>query len=459
MIASDSSLHRAVSVIAAVVISGAALLAYQLRAGGLPEHWRLAVLLMVMLIALAGSPSRTQVKCQRTRRQIAVVDAMFLAVVTVVGVAVASYWLTHALPAAALTVIVGLATIIAGLISGLLIPLLQQRLVGPRTMLIYGVNDQAVAVANRLENEAADVVVAGFLQDRAGGGKNILLPHPLIGGIDELRRQLPNGAMVDGVIIALPPTAVDEVDSVRRKLTELGLEAFIAAPIAGPAGRFAAETHIGPIPCYAVGTQSFGTAERRLKRGVDIVVATLALAVFAPVLAVCAIMIKLESKGPVIYRQQRFTTANRLFECYKLRTMYTERPPESGIMLTQRNDSRVTRVGAFLRRSSLDEVPQFINVLQGHMSVVGPRPHPPGVKAGERTYEDVISDFSERYVVKPGITGWAQVSGLRGNTFNEGLLVRRFEHDIEYIDNWSLSFEILIILKTVLGGFGGKNAF
>jgi exopolysaccharide biosynthesis polyprenyl glycosylphosphotransferase len=452
-------LHRAVAVIAAVVISGAVLLACQVLTGGLPEHWRLSVLLMVMLIALAGSPSRTQVKCQRTRREIAVVDAIFLAMITVFGMAVATYWLTHALPSAASTLMVGAATLIAGLVSGLLIPLVQQRLVSPKAMLIYGVNDRAVAIAGRLENEAADVVVVGFIEDRAGGGKNIPLPHPIVGGIDDLARPLPNGTVAEGVIIALPPTAADELDAVRRKLSDLGLAAFVAAPISGPAGRIAAETHIGPIRCYTVGTQSFGTTERRLKRAVDIVVATLALAVFAPVLAICAIMIKLESKGPVIYRQQRFTTANRLFDCYKLRTMYIERPPENGIMLTQRNDSRVTRVGAFLRRTSLDEVPQFINVLQGHMSVVGPRPHPPGVKAGERTYEDVISDFSDRYVVKPGITGWAQVSGLRGNTFNEGLLLRRFEHDIEYIDNWSLSFEVLIILKTVLGGFGGKNAF
>jgi len=129
------------------------------------------------------------------------------------------------------------------------------------------------------------------------------------------------------------------------------------------------------------------------------------------------------------------------------------------IRLTERGDSRVTRVGDFLRRTSLDEFPQFFNVLLGQMSVVGPRPHPPGVKAGDRIYESVVVDFVERYKVRPGITGWAQVNGLRGNTFTEEHLTERFSYDIQYIQNWSLELDAWIVFKTVLGGFGGKNAF
>ena len=234
---------------------------------------------------------------------------------------------------------------------------------------------------------------------------------------------------------------------------------FVASPLAVADVGVVSETRVGDALCYVFGTQGLGRVERAVKRTIDVIVSVIALAIFSPVLLFCAIMIKLESEGPVIFRQQRFATVSRLFECYKLRTMVTSRPDETGVVLTQRNDLRVTRFGSLLRRSSLDEVPQFLNVLQGHMSVVGPRPHPPGVKAGERVYEEVITDFGERYAVKPGITGWAQVSGLRGNTFDERLLVTRYEYDMEYIRHWSLSLEILIILKTLFNGFGGKNAF
>lgn len=139
--------------------------------------------------------------------------------------------------------------------------------------------------------------------------------------------------------------------------------------------------------------------------------------------------------------------------------IYSEPSGPGEIRLTERDDRRVTRLGAFLRRTSLDEFPQFFNVLRGEMSVVGPRPHPPGVKAGERMYEEVVEAFAERYKVRPGITGWAQVNGLRGNTFTERHLTERFAYDIEYIQNWSFELDLWIVLRTAFGGFGGRNAF
>jgi len=453
---SDSTLHRALVMTAAALVAGAALLVHRVATGSMPEHWRLAMLLAVMFMGLAGGPPRTQVKCQRTRIQIAVLEALALALLTTVAVALASHWIAGSAAPAASIIIVAVATTAAGLLGNVAVPAMQRRLSAPKVVLIHGANELGVDVAQRLASEPYNVKVGGFLHD--GTGTNIPLPHPIVGSLEDLPERLPNGEAIDGVVLALPTASPDEIDSIRRKLRAKALTVFVAAPI-GIGGTHFAQAHIGPIPCYVVGTRNFGRTEQKLKRVLDILVASVALAIFAPVLLLCAIAIKLESRGPVIYRQRRFTTANRLFDCYKLRTMFMDRPAENGIVLTQRNDRRVTRVGAFLRRTSLDEVPQFINVLQGHMSVVGPRPHPPGVKAGERTYEDVITDFGDRYAVKPGITGWAQVSGLRGNTFNEGQLIRRFEHDIEYIHNWSLSFEILIILKTVFGGFGGKNAF
>lgn len=196
-----------------------------------------------------------------------------------------------------------------------------------------------------------------------------------------------------------------------------------------------------------------------LKRTVDIIVASVALFVFSPAFLIIALLIKLESPGPVFFVQQRYGMGNKLFGCLKFRSMYSEACGANEIRLTERNDSRVTKIGDFIRRTSLDEIPQFINILKGDMSVVGPRPHPPGVKAGGRVYEEVIKNFADRYAVKPGLTGWAQVNGLRGNTFSEQDLIDRFKYDMDYIKAWSLGLDAVIIARTMVQGFIGKNAF
>lgn len=200
---------------------------------------------------------------------------------------------------------------------------------------------------------------------------------------------------------------------------------------------------------------------RCLSRLQDIVGSCIAIIIFSPVFIVLPILIKLESPGPVFYKQRRYGLNNKLFNCYKFRSMRQDACENSKkeIKLTEHNDPRVTRIGNFIRKTSLDEVPQFINILKGDMALVGPRPHPPGVKAGERLYEDVISNFSRRYKVKPGLTGWAQINGARGNTFMEDDLKTRFHYDLEYIQNWSLWLDVVIIARTIFIGFVGKNAF
>jgi exopolysaccharide biosynthesis polyprenyl glycosylphosphotransferase len=201
------------------------------------------------------------------------------------------------------------------------------------------------------------------------------------------------------------------------------------------------------------------TSKAIIKRLQDIAVACAAIIIFSPFFIIIPILIKLESPGPVFFRQKRYGLNNRMFDCLKFRSMYFEACCANEIRLTERTDPRVTRIGDFLRRTSLDEIPQFINVLKGDMSVVGPRPHPPGVKAGGRVYEDIIENFSERYAVKPGLTGWAQVNGLRGNTFAEEDLTERFKYDMDYIQNWSIWLDLVIIARTMVLGFFGKNAF
>jgi Undecaprenyl-phosphate glucose phosphotransferase len=191
----------------------------------------------------------------------------------------------------------------------------------------------------------------------------------------------------------------------------------------------------------------------------DYVLALLALIFFAPLLLLVALAIKLESPGPVFFKQQRMGFNNKLFEIWKFRTMCTDLADPDCEVQTTRNDSRVTRVGRFLRRSSLDEFAQLFNVLRGDMSLVGPRPHALETKAEGCLFAEVVDHYVARHKVKPGITGWAQVNGWRGETRTIEDIEKRVEYDLYYIENWSVWFDLVIILKTFVVVFSTKNAY
>ena len=192
------------------------------------------------------------------------------------------------------------------------------------------------------------------------------------------------------------------------------------------------------------------------KRTEDLVLSAIGLAVVAPVLLAIAAVIKLDSRGPVLFRQKRPGFNNNVITVYKFRTMVHERGPEAGVPQARRNDPRVTRVGRILRRTSLDELPQLLNVLQGEMSLVGPRPH---AIAHNDQYAALIDDYLGRHRVQPGITGWAQVNGLRGETETLEKMQRRVEHDLAYIDNWSLLLDLRILFLTVFLTLFDRNAY
>ena len=188
--------------------------------------------------------------------------------------------------------------------------------------------------------------------------------------------------------------------------------------------------------------------QSHVKRGVDVAGALLGLVVWSVPLLLAAAAIRLDSPGPVWFRQPRIGEDGRRFTMWKLRTMRHAPQPRAMSQAT-RNDPRVTRVGAWLRRASLDELPQLINVLRGDMSLVGPRPHAPGTRAGGCLFEDVSPRYAERHCVKPGITGLAQVRGWRGETETEHKLLGRLDSDLEYIETWSLRLDLSIMLRTV----------
>ena len=187
----------------------------------------------------------------------------------------------------------------------------------------------------------------------------------------------------------------------------------------------------------------------RRKRAFDVSFALMFLLLMSPALLVIAALVKGTSRGGVLFRQKRHGTGGELFEIWKFRTMYADRGDQRGVKQTQDNDPRITPLGRFLRRTSLDELPQMVNVLRGDMSLIGPRPHVPGMLAAGVVYEELVPTYHQRHVVRPGITGLAQASGYRGGTEDARLARARVEHDLVYIETWSFSLDLKILVKTV----------
>ena len=189
---------------------------------------------------------------------------------------------------------------------------------------------------------------------------------------------------------------------------------------------------------------------RLLSYTIGYLLAVLLTVALAVPLACIALLIKFDSPGPVFFRQPRIGLNNRVFVMWKFRTMYVQCADVAGAQLTQRDDPRITRFGAWLRRTSLDELPQLFNVLAGEMSLVGPRPHALQAKAGDVLYADLVAGYHKRHVVLPGITGWAQINGWRGETTCAEQIEQRVRYDLEYIEKQSLWFDLRILMLTVV---------
>ncbi|NEU13042.1 exopolysaccharide biosynthesis polyprenyl glycosylphosphotransferase [Methylobacterium sp. BTF04] len=211
---------------------------------------------------------------------------------------------------------------------------------------------------------------------------------------------------------------------------------------------------VGRLSGINIGRRPLSTGELLMKRALDLTLALVALVLLAPLFAAVAALIKFDSPGPVFFRQKRYGFNQQPFGVYKFRSMKTER--DAVFKQAARNDSRITPIGAILRRSNIDELPQLINVLRGEMSLVGPRPH---ALAHDRSFENRIALYARRHNVMPGITGWAQVNGLRGETLTDLDMERRVQHDLHYIDKWSIWLDIRIMFMTVFSPRAYKNAF
>jgi Undecaprenyl-phosphate glucose phosphotransferase len=268
-------------------------------------------------------------------------------------------------------------------------------------------------------------------------------------------RRLP----IDMVVLALPWSDEARILAAIERLRTLPLNVSLCPDGIGfQLGRCPIH-HLANLSTLSIQHKPLTGWHHVVKAIEDRTVAAAALVFLAPLLATIALLIRLDSPGPVLFRQKRYGFNDQLIEVLKFRTMRDDARDQNAEQLTRRNDPRVTRVGAFLRRTSLDELPQLFNVLRGDMSIVGPRPHALRAKAAGVLYPEAVRNYSARHRVKPGITGWAQVNGWRGETETLEQISKRVEHDLFYIEHWSILLDLKIILRTALGGFTGRHAY
>ena len=351
----------------------------------------------------------------------------------------------------------GLAGLVGGRILAGRLFAWTQALHAPRTVVIGGGPVGVALMRTLLAGRMGETPrLLGYIDDQPmpeAGGSGM---PPFLGGLADLLTLI-REERVDRVIIALPWSAQAPMLELVRQLAECPIQIQLAQD---PGNRFAA----GPRQ-EARGTGLLHVMDPPLsgvagltKRIEDIAIASIVLLPALLGMAAIALAIRLDGPGPVLFRQMRTGYNNREFEMLKFRTMHHHLADPSARVQATHDDPRVTRVGYWLRRTSLDELPQIFNVLRGDMSIVGPRPHAPGTKAGGRVFGTVVADYAARHRVRPGVTGLAQVRGLRGPTETEDKLARRVNSDLEYMENWSVWLDLLVLARTALAVLRMKNA-
>uniref|UniRef100_E6VIM3 Undecaprenyl-phosphate glucose phosphotransferase n=1 Tax=Rhodopseudomonas palustris (strain DX-1) TaxID=652103 RepID=E6VIM3_RHOPX len=308
--------------------------------------------------------------------------------------------------------------------------------------------------------DASDIRILGVFDDRNDSRS---LPTcagvPKLGKVDDIP-EFARRTRVDLVLFALPISAETRILDMLKKLWVLPVDIRLSAHTNKLRFRPRAYSYLGKVPTLDVFEAPITDWDQVIKQVFDRVVGGLILIAAAPVMALLALAIKLDSPGPVLFRQKRFGFNNERIDVLKFRSMYHHQADPTASKVVTRNDPRVTRVGRFIRRTSLDELPQLINVVfKGNLSLVGPRPHAVQGKLQSRLFDEAVDGYFARHRVKPGITGWAQINGWRGEIDNEEKIQKRVEFDLYYIENWSVLFDLYILLKTPWALLKGENAY
>ncbi|MEQ1712544.1 MAG: undecaprenyl-phosphate glucose phosphotransferase, partial [Hyphomicrobium sp.] len=329
-----------------------------------------------------------------------------------------------------------------------------------RRAVLYGANDVSAEVIAELEADAeSDIRISGIFDDRIDErNPRVIAGYPYLGGIESLVN-FARETRIDLIIVALPMNAEQRLAGVLRTLSVLPVD--IKLPARSSTVRFSRSvySHIGRVPMFDLCDKPIADWGNVVKWLFDKTIAAVALVLLTPVMLAVATAIRLESRGSVLFRQKRYGFNNELIEVLKFRSMYTDRCDAGATRLVTKDDPRVTGVGRFIRKTSLDELPQLVNVLLGDLSLVGPRPHALQAKAGTELYDAVVDGYFARHKVKPGITGWAQINGWRGETDTEDKIRKRVEHDLYYIENWSIFLDLYILVKTPFALLKTENAY
>ncbi len=380
-----------------------------------------------------------------------------LALGAIIGLVIAAVFAPDARAAAALSVTLPIAAmLLAGVHAALAVWTRAAHRAGvfAETVVIVGANEAAERLAARATKSGEARVIA-IADDRLARAPAQLGDVQVGGGLEDLLawEGLPH---VDRIVIAVTAKAETRVKEIVQRLRIIPnrVDLLLDYQTFNVRGRGA--DRIGGAALACVSGRPHSHRRAMVKRAQDVVLGALALTVFALPMLLIALAVTLDSKGPVIYRQRRHGFNNRVITMLKFRSMHHD--PDAPLEQVRPNDPRVTRVGRFLRRTSLDELPQLFNVLRGEMSLVGPRPHAIGIKTAERELAHIVAEYAHRHRVKPGITGWAQVNGSRGAMENCAAVRRRVRLDLEYVARASLWFDLQILMRTIPALFGDAKA-
>ncbi len=333
---------------------------------------------------------------------------------------------------------------------------IRQKGFNTRSIAVIGAGELGREVVRRI-NEASwtGLKVVGLYDDNSRLHHHVLDGVRVRGDINSLLK-LMTRRKIDEVWVALPLRAEARVKEILFELRHHTVTVRFVPDIFGFRLLRHSVSSVAGIPVMNLNSTPMVGVNRVIKGVSDRLLSLVILILISPVMFVIAIAVKLSSSGPVLFRQRRHGWDGKPIKVYKFRTMAVHQENKGTVTQASRNDPRITSIGAFLRRTSLDELPQFFNVLQGRMSIVGPRPH-----AMEHTeqYKDMVDAYMQRHKVKPGITGWAQINGWRGETDTLDKMKKRVEYDLYYIENWSIWFDLKIIALTILRGFTDKSAY
>jgi Undecaprenyl-phosphate glucose phosphotransferase len=330
-----------------------------------------------------------------------------------------------------------------------------------RRTVIVGSDENGENLINALRTQDdSDIEILGVFDDRNDSrALDTCAGSPKLGKVDDIL-EFARRTRIDLVLFALPISAETRILEMLKKLWVLPVDIRLSAHTNKLRFRPRAYSYLGEVPTLDVFEAPITDWDLVMKWLFDRIAGAIILLLVLPIMALVALAVKLDSPGPVLFRQKRFGFNNERIDVFKFRSLYHDQADPLAAKMVTRDDPRVTRVGRFIRKTSLDELPQLFNVVfKGNLSLVGPRPHAVQGKLQSRLFDDAVDGYFARHRVKPGITGWAQINGWRGEIDNEEKIQKRVEFDLYYIENWSVLFDLYILLKTPLALVKSENAY